>query len=362
MKRGELELDLEKLGWNEELEKELDHLQLEDVIVGRVYRVDRTEFGVLTEEGELSARLSGRLRSMGEARELPAVGDWVLMKNLGTGPNIFLVMDRGSLISRKMPGRETAEQLVAANVDIIFIVMGLDDDFNLRRMERYLVMASGSGCRPVVILNKSDLITESDPRIEEIRELSIGADIQMISAREGAGLEKISAYLTEGTTAVLVGSSGVGKSTIINALLGDSVQRTGEVRGADSKGRHITTHRELFLLPSGGMLIDNPGIREIQLWGEPGDIYDAFPDIHLLSKGCRFKDCSHLKEPGCAVRKALESGSLSSSRYENYCKMRKEMVHLASRMDKGAKAEERKKWKNITKDVKHYYKFKKEGR
>ena len=240
--------------------------------------------------------------------------------------------------------------------------MGLDNDYNVRRLERYLAMVVGSGCRPVIILNKSDLIEDDDPRIMEMEEYSLGADIHFISAKKGVGIENISSYLGKGVTAVLVGSSGAGKSTIINALSGEQKQATGEVRGSDSRGRHVTTHRELFLLPRGGMLIDNPGIREIQLWGGPGEIEMAFPDIVELSKRCRFKDCAHEAEPKCAVKKAVDDGFLAESRYDNFLKMKRELAHLEAKMDQGVQSAERIRWKGLMKDMKHYQTYKKAGR
>ncbi|MFW3146774.1 MAG: ribosome small subunit-dependent GTPase A [Thermoplasmatota archaeon] len=355
-------LDLRELGWNDAFQYQLDELNLGNVMTGRINRVDRTEYGVLTTEGELSARLAGRLKAFSESKDLPAVGDWVLLKYVGNTLNIFYILDRTSTISRKVPGNVVREQMVAANVDVVFIVMGLDDDFNLRRLERYLMMVSGSGCHPVVILNKSDLIDEDSGKLEQIRQMEIGADVHVISAWDRKGLELLRPYLRKGITATLVGSSGAGKSTIINALLGEQRQRTGEVRESDSRGRHITTRRELFLLPRGGMLIDNPGIRELQLWGEATDLDNAFPDIARLASNCRYRDCSHDTEPRCAVRKALEEGHISRERYNNYKKMKKELAVLQEKMDKGGESFQRERWKTIHKGIKSYYKYKEEGR
>ena len=347
-------MDMAELGWNATLQDQLDSYGLEDINVGRIYRIDRSEFGVLTADGELSARLSGKLRTFESARDHPTVGDWVLVKTIGKNNTIFAVLDRSSVISRKAPGKVTGEQLIAANVDLVFIVMGLDNDYNLRRLERYLTMVMGARIRPVVILNKTDLMDRGDPRMDEIKEAALGVNVHFISAKAGAGIKGLRRYFKKGVTIVLVGSSGAGKSTIINTLLGFEKQKTSEVRGSDSKGRHVTTRREMFILPEGGIIIDNPGIREVQLWGEPTNMDDAFPDIANLALGCRFKNCQHISEPDCAVKEAVTSKALDGKRYDNYLKMKKEMLNLAMRADKGGETFQRQRWKGIHKGVKQY--------
>jgi ribosome biogenesis GTPase len=241
----------------------------------------------------------------------------------------------------------------------MFIVMGLDDDYNPRRLERYLTMVSGSGAKPVVILNKADIAEDLEDKMYAIGKITGEVPVHSISALKGDGLDIIREYLGRGVTIALVGSSGVGKSTLINSLIGDSIQKTGAVREKDSKGRHVTTSRELMVIPGGGMIIDNPGIREIQLWGDETSIEMAFADIAELALSCRFKDCSHIKEPGCNVKKAIEKGTLDEKRYQNYIKMKKELRNLEIRSSKSSEAAEKEKWRPIMKGMKKYFKYKK---
>ncbi|MBN1389478.1 MAG: ribosome small subunit-dependent GTPase A [Candidatus Thermoplasmatota archaeon] len=354
-----LTCDLEEMGWDAHFDEAFRALDLEGVDgsdVGRVSFLDGPHYTVITGHGEVRTRASSKVLEL----ESPAVGDWVVVKITETANMIIKVLRRKGCISRKVPGRKLNEQVIAANIDIVFIVMGLDDDFNPRRLERYLVMVSASGSRPVVLLNKSDAVEGTEAKFQQVLDLSIGADVHAISALKGTGLTVMDTYLKRGVTAALVGSSGVGKSTLINRLLGEERLRTGEVRKPGGKGRHVTTSRELIVLPGGGVLIDNPGIRELQLWGDKNDLDDAFRDIHDLSIDCRFRDCQHLSEPGCAVRHALETGELDSLRYDNYVKMRKELHHLAIRSEKGARGEEKARWKPLMKNMKYYQRYKRD--
>ncbi|MGA1792385.1 MAG: ribosome small subunit-dependent GTPase A [Thermoplasmatota archaeon] len=354
-------MDLNDLGWGPELEKTYNQLGLdgaEGISVGRISFFDGTHYTIITESGDVRGRSSSKV--LGEGA--PAVGDWVVVKLSETGNIIIKVLPRSSCISRKVPGKEVQEQVIAANVDLLFIVMGADSDFNLRRLERYLAMAFASGSRPVVLLNKIDSIEDLEEKLELINNIADDVPVHPISALKGEGLEVLDKYLDTGITAALVGSSGVGKSTLINRLLREERQKTGDVRKIGGKGRHVTTSRELIVLPKGGILIDNPGLRELQLWGDENMLEEAFKDISDLSKGCRFRDCQHLSEPDCEVKRAVEDGTLDRSRYENYLKMRKELHHLSVKMDKGAQAQERARWRGLLKDVKHYYRYKREGK
>ncbi|MGA1865853.1 MAG: ribosome small subunit-dependent GTPase A [Thermoplasmatota archaeon] len=353
--------NLDRLGWDRHFEDSVRALEIEGIEgidVGRVSFLDGSRYTVITGEGEVRTRASSKVLMAGG----PAVGDWVVVKLSGTSNIIISVLPRKGCISRKVPGKEVHEQVFAANVDIIFVMMGLDNDFNLRRLERYLVMVSASGSRPVILLNKSDDAKDLPAKLQQVHEVSGEVPVHHISAMNGDGMDVLDRYLRKGVTVALIGSSGVGKSTLMNRLLGEEKMRTGELRKSCGKGSHVTTSRELMVLPEGGILIDNPGIRELQLWGDETTLEEAFKDILGLSRKCRFKDCQHLSEPGCAVKRALEEGEIERSRFDNYIKMRRELRFLALKTDKGARTEEKARWRPLTKDVKHYQRFKKEGR
>lgn len=350
-------MTLAYLGWNPRVAGAFDALADATLTPARIAREDKDRYLLLGEFGERSAVLAGRLRhTLSTRSERPAVGDWVAARLAQDGDGtIAAVLPRASAFVRKAAGEAAEEQVVAANVDTVFVVAGLDGDWNPRRIERYLVAAWDSGAVPVVVLNKADLLGDAAARVAEMEAVAIGAAVVALSALGGFGLEALDPWLAPGATVALIGSSGVGKSTLVNALAGEDRQATQAVREADSRGRHTTTWRELVPLPGGALLVDTPGMRELQLWDEGGDGLDgAFPDVANLAAACRFGDCAHEAEPGCAVRAALASGALEGARFESWRKLQRELRWLATRRDARARAEEASRWKAITRSMKHH--------
>jgi ribosome biogenesis GTPase len=345
---------LEDLGWNSFFKKYYKTLKIPDSVPARVISESKGSFQVHCQYGEFSAKISGKMRyRAGEENQYPAVGDWVIIQPLIDEQKgiIYAVLPRKSKFSRKVAGERTEEQIVAANIDTVFIVSGLDGgrNFNLRRIERYLTLAWSSGATPVIVLNKVDLCQDIDIYIQSVESIAPSIPIHSVSAKERIGLNTLQNYLTKGSTAALLGSSGVGKSALINALLGREKQETGEVREDDRMGRHTTTKRELILLSSGGIVIDTPGMREIQMWAGEEDLQGAFHDIEVLAKRCRFSDCTHNVETGCAVRAAIDQGQLDPARLDSYRKLQKELVYLTSREESSTRLYEKLKWKKIAK-------------
>jgi ribosome biogenesis GTPase len=352
---------LQDIGWSDFFESQLADAPAG--IPGRVASANHGRFLVWTETdgigtGEVDASVSGVLRKPGAL--WPAVGDWVVLRN--DDAVIERVFLRKTCVSRKQPEREIREQVLAANVDVLFIVSGLDRDYNPRRIERFLVMANESGARPVVLLNKADLAPqlglELDELVAQVQQLSPSITVLPISAKADLDLGALPAQLAPGETAALIGSSGVGKSTILNRLLGDERQATNAVRASDSRGRHTTTTRQLFRMPGGWLLMDLPGLREVQLWANPeqtsgqldGNLEASFDDIQALAANCRFRDCTHSAEPGCAVT----SAGLDPARLANYQKMQKELAHLERKTNPRQAKENRAKWNAIEKSVRSH--------
>jgi len=301
------------------------------VSIGRVSQEHRQSYIVLTEQAEHFAQVSGKLRHAAMGRgDYPAVGDWVLITVPSEDQAIIQqVLQRRSKFSRKVAGITTEEQVIAANVDTVFIVCGLNRDFNVRRIERYLTLAWDSGARPAVILSKSDLCLDIDAMVSSVEAVAPGVPIHAVSCLTGSGLHELSAYLGDGQTVAFLGSSGAGKSTLINRLLGQDLMRVGEIRADDDRGRHTTTHRQLLVTASNGLMIDTPGMRELQLWGSDDGLQNTFEDIYEVATRCRFTDCTHTREPGCAVQEALRCGELARDRYESYLKLGRELSFLA---------------------------------
>ena len=339
------------LGWNTFFEKTFEPYRAIGYFAARIAQENRTNYVVLCENGELLAELSGKFRFEADSNgKYPTVGDWAAISIV---PNenraiIHVLMPRQSAFIRKEAGVQTEEQVVAANIDTVFIVQGLDGNFNLRRIERYLTLAWESGAVPVILLNKSDLCQELDVRVGEIESMAIGVAVHSISAIDGTGFEKLEKYLIGGKTAAFLGSSGVGKSSIINRLLGEERLNTGKVSDADSRGRHTTTYRQMIVLPDGGIVIDTPGMRELQVWGDDEGLRQAFDDIEELATECRFRDCAHQSEPGCAVLAAISDCRLDGERYQSYLKLKRELRYLAARQSMKASAAEKLRWKQLS--------------
>ena len=321
---------LKNLGWNSTFDDFIKEKNIKDLIPGRVTNQNGKHYKIITQDGEQNAILSNSfLNSIKYKSEIPTVGDWVgLKKNVDVNTcHIQLLFPRKNRLSRKVAGKKSEEQIIASNIDIAFIITSVDQDFNIRRLERYLSMVYEINAEPVIILNKIDKSKDVNNYLKEAENLSKNVPIIAISAKEGLNIEEVTKYIKIGKTIVLIGSSGVGKSTLINQLLGYSRQPVGEIRKSDGKGRHVTSSRELIMLPDGGMLIDNPGIREIQLWSTGEGISKTFQDIEELGVLCKFRDCHHEQEPGCAVKKAVADGKLAIERLKSYKKLIREYEH-----------------------------------
>ncbi len=317
-------LTLEDLGWSAFFQQQLTLEQVEAFHAARVFAIQRTHITLMTDSGAVDVNLSGRWYQL-EVEDRPTVGDWVLIAP--TAQTIVCVLERKSLLKRLSPGQTGEIQLIAANVDTLFLVTSCNAEFSARRLERYLALAYDAGVQPVVVLTKADLAKDPDSFVEEVRKVRTDLVVELVNAREEESVDSLRVWCGPGETVALLGSSGVGKSTLVNTLSAAEVQLTREIRDDDAKGRHTTSHRSLHMLPDGGLVLDSPGMRELAIAEVAGGVRRMFDDVEALAAQCRFSDCKHDTEPGCLVRRAIDSGELDEGRLASYLKLRREEAH-----------------------------------
>jgi len=345
-------------GWNDYCEAIWKDADRGDSVPARVIAQSRGVWRVAGDFGECPAEAAGKLRlAAEEGADWPAVGDWAIVeiRNRGNAALIQEVLPRRSQFVRKTAGKKIAEQVIVANVDIALLVSALDGDFNPRRVERYLAQCWESGAKPLIVLNKADVCETLREKTEQMEKVAMGVSVCAVSAKTGKGFDELEKYLVRGQTIVLLGSSGVGKSTIVNRLLGRDIQEVQEVRESDSRGRHTTTAREIFSLPGGALLMDTPGLRELQLWDADEGISQTFADIESLVARCRFGNCRHDGEPDCAVQAAIDAGELDAARLENWRKLQRELAFLKRKQDPEASQNEKQRIKQLMRGVNKMY-------
>ena len=355
---AETTVDLALYGWDAGWAEAFRPHAAQGLVPARVAIEYNHLLRLYTATGDVRGQHSGKLLHEANGRQaMAAVGDWVAIRmNPGErSATIESVLQRRSHFSRKAAGELTEQQVVAANIDVVFIVMGLDRDYNPRRLERYLVMAKESGATPQVLLSKADLSAQVEAQLEECSAAAPGVDVYAVSVRDGRGVERVRTAIRAGQTGTLLGSSGAGKSTLINQLLGHEMLATAEVRAHDQRGRHTTRHRQLVPMPGGGLLIDTPGMRELQLWTEADAPQASFEDIEALAAGCHFTNCQHRSEPRCAVREALAAGTLDAVRLESFHKLQDEARALGAKQDVRERLKERAESKTIAKAVRQLF-------
>lgn len=344
-------MTLADLGWDDFFSRSFENHSAGGLLPARVVLESKHRYGLMSAAGELAGECTGHLIHTASARaDLPAVGDWVAIRpRVGEAvADIHAILPRKTKFSRRTAGDRADEQIVAANVDTVFLLTGLDQNYRLRRIERYLVAAWESGAQPVVVLNKSDLHADPARAQSEVQGIASAAPVVTLSAATGDGFRALEPWLASGRTIALLGSSGVGKSTLINRILGADRQSTAALSGTLGKGRHTTTRRELIVAPSGVIVIDTPGMRELQLWAPDSVVMSAaFADVAQLTTSCRFTDCTHGNEPGCAVQAALADGSLDPARWESFQKLERERAYAARKVDPRLARENRDAWRKI---------------
>jgi ribosome biogenesis GTPase len=338
-------------GWSDSLRHEFASYAAAGLVPARVVVQQRGLWRLVSETGELTAQISGRFARDAVSGGYPVVGDWVAasLTDGGAQATIHHVLPRRTAFTRKAAGPAGGEQVVAANIDVAFLTASLNADLNLRRLERYLAATWQSGAEPVIVLTKADLAANLAEFTDEVETIAFGTPVWAVSALTGEGLEALNTYLSPGRTVAVVGSSGVGKSTLVNALAGQEVMSTGVIRESDDRGRHTTSHRELFLLPGGGLILDTPGMRELGLWDAEEGVGAAFGDLEALAAKCRFGDCGHTNEPGCAVRAARASGALDEGRWRGWLKLQRELAFEQAKEHPALRAERRRRWVQIAK-------------
>lgn len=351
-------MNLQDLGYSEALASELEAAGDPALVPFRVVVEYMDRYRLIGEGGFTWGHLRGGLHDRGPF-ERPAVGDWIAGRFDDAGDFVVIdrILPRRSRFVRQAAGKRTRPQVVAANIDTVFVVTSCNTDFNVRRLERYLATVWDSGAAPVIVLNKADLVDDPGQFVAELADFADAVPVAVVSATDARGLDALEAHLGRGKTVALVGSSGVGKSTIVNALVGRELQDVGDIRDDDDKGRHTTTHRELIPMGEDGVLIDTPGMRELQLWVDEDAIDTTFGDIDELGEGCKFRDCKHEAEPGCAVRAALESGDLTDERFESYRKLQRELAAQNRRIDVRARKEELSRWKGMMSTARRWRKM-----
>lgn len=352
---------LQDWGWDDHWAEAFGGDAAKGLFPARLIEEQRGLFQIMTEEGVKSARTTGSMRHKAADRAgLPAVGDWVSAEAVPNEKVVLIrrILPRRTKLSRKAAGETMEEQVIAANLDTVLVMTALNADFNARRLERFLTVTLESGAEPVLLLNKLDACSEPGPYLEQAKAAAGSVPVIAISAKTALGLDALSAWIKPGRTVGLIGSSGVGKSTLVNRLAGNEGIKTAETRASDERGRHTTTHRQLFILPGGGILLDTPGMREMQFWDAEQGLKKTFDDIEALAPSCRFKDCAHGSEPGCAVKAAVEAGALAAERLASWAKLKREADLEMSRREAPAAVTEKQKWKTIHKAARNRIKEK----